>query len=395
LYYQFEEYIENWATLTGFHVEVEVCDSMSYNCNYETRVMNGLMGEQPLDIFIYEDWNEISNTYPSLLDFSGQPWTAYTDFEKIEEEKVVGYPIAIEGWGLIYNEDILEAAFSHEGIGRTIDSLKVVSQAEYQEVFEAIEAYYEANNMTNHTVVSMAAGLGMTWVTGLHNFNGYLSSGLNRSDRTIIDDFNNGIVDINRLEQYVDWVELLFSYSDPDILLNGYYDTQVDKFVDGEAAFLHQGNWVASEIELHSDFTVGFLPHASLAEGNDSIFVDVVGYFIANQNTNVPTIVNQFLNDLALTDEGKQYYADETNLVSAFTNNPYNYGVLNRDIKEYYLLDKTYAWWMLEMPVGFGMDVLGNLYYLYAMTIVGENGGFTKQEFLQAIINEIESLNEG
>ncbi len=76
----------------------------------------------------------------------------------------------------------------------------------------------------------MAAGPDMYWVTGLHNFNGYLSAGLPYGDTTVLDKLNSGEADMDRLKEYADWVELLFMYADPTVLTTGNYDAQVGQF---------------------------------------------------------------------------------------------------------------------------------------------------------------------
>ena len=162
-----------------------------------------------------------------ILQFDGtETWAKDTDLAFKVDGKTFGFPVAIEGWGMAYNKTILEAAFLHEGNGRTIDSLKVVSQAEYQEAFTAVQNYYDANSMTDSVVVSLSASAGMTWVTGLHNFNGYLSAGLPYGDSQVIDKLNNGVVDEARLTQHANWVELLFNNTNQSMLTSGTYDEQ-------------------------------------------------------------------------------------------------------------------------------------------------------------------------
>nr|HPJ24105.1 carbohydrate ABC transporter substrate-binding protein [Bacillota bacterium] len=175
-----------------------------------------------------------------IMSLEGEAWLTDTDLEFRVDGTAYGFPVAVEGWGMGYNADILEAA--------GVDPADLTTQAAYQTAFDDIEAYYlseyGANWSDDYAVVSMAAGAGMTWVTGLHNFNGYLSAGLAYDDSSVIDDLNAGIVDSTRLSAYADWVELLFNYSDETILLDGTYDTQVAKFASGHAAFIHQGNWI-------------------------------------------------------------------------------------------------------------------------------------------------------
>jgi len=387
-----EEYATEWGAENGYTVEVITCGGDT--CAYYSQLMVELSNSStPPDIFVIEGVNQYNEYKDLILDLTGEDWTDNTDLEFVQDGKAYGFPISIEGWGLAYNQEILEAAFALEGIGRTIDSLKDVSQAEYEEVFQAIEALYASDSMyDDYAVISMASAPYMTWVTGLHNFNGYLSSGLAYTDSTIIDDLNNGIVDETRLSEFADWVELLFTYSDKDILLYGSFDDQVGKFGEGEAAFLHQGNWV-DFINLYSDFDMGFLPHAAMATGNDAIFVGVPAYYVINEEGANTEAAKQFLSDFVLTEEGQQYYQDSSVLIPAFhTMEVDSIGKLGQSVFEWTQSGHIYAWWQNELPAGFGMDVLGPIYGLFAMDITGESGGITKAEFIEMIINEIDSL---
>lgn len=388
---QLTAYAAAWSERTGVKVEVKTCGGDS--CAYGTNILAEFQGDDAPDIYVIEGMGGYLDFEDKILDVTGEAWIDNTGLEFKVDDKVYGFPVAIEGWGMAYNEEILEAAFLHEGTGRTIDSLKEVSQAEYEEVFMAIEAYYAATTgMEDYTVVSMAAGAGMTWVTGLHNFNGYLSAGLGYSDTTVIDKLNAGTVDAARLSALADWAELLFEYADETVLLTGGYGEQVGAFADGEAAFLHQGNWTDSSY-ADSDFEMGYLPHALLAEGNDSIFIGAPSFYVINSESTNPDDAKLFLNDLASTSEGHDYMVNEANMVPAFDSvtlvpsTPLSAAVMawNQD-------GKAYAWWQNDMPSGFGMDELGPIYTLFAQGVTGDAAGITKAEFITQVTAKIEGL---
>jgi len=287
-----------------------------------------------------------------ILDVTGEAWTSNTDLEFVVDGKTYGFPVAVEGWGMAYNADILTAA--------GVDPLTLTSQAGYLAAFQAIQAYYDTNaSMSDYAVVSMAAGSGMTWVTGLHNFNGYLSSGLDYSDSSIIDKLNDGEVDASRLAQLANWVELLFTWSDKTILLSGGYDEQVGKFASGEAAFLHQGNWTDSSYS-ESTFTFGYAPHATLTTGNDSLFIGAPSFYVINADTNSEANAKLFLNDLAASAAGHDYMVNQAHMVPAFNSVTLTPSTpLSALIMQWNQDGKAYAWWQNDMPSGFGMETLG------------------------------------
>jgi raffinose/stachyose/melibiose transport system substrate-binding protein len=293
---------------------------------------------------------------------------------------------------MAYNKTILEAAFALEGEGRTIESLEVVSQAEYAEVFAAVQAYYDANDMDDYTVVSMAAASGMSWVTGLHNFNGYLSAGLDYDDDSVINNLLDATPNTARLNDLANWVELLFTYADDSVLLTGGYGEQVGAFADGKAAFLHQGNWTDSSY-ADSDFEMGYLPHATMATGNDSIFIAAPSFYVINKNSDNIEEAKAFLNDLASTEEGHKYMVNEANMVPAFDSVTLEPSTpLSKEVLAWWRADKAYAWWQNDMPSGFGQSTLGPIYTLFARGVTGDSEGISKAEFVSQIESAIEAI---
>ena len=371
-------YAEAWGAANGVKVTVNSCGGDT--CTYGTQILAEFQSDKQPDIFVIEGLGGYNIYKDKMADLSGEAWVADTGLEFVVDGKVYGFPVAVEGWGMAYNAEILTAA------GVDLDSLKVASQEAYRVAFEQVKTYYEANGLTDHTVVSMAAGAGMTWVTGLHNFNGYLSAGLAYNDNSIITKLLNGEVDANRLNQLADWVELLFTYANPTILTTGGYDEQVGAFAQGKAAFLHQGNWTDSSYS-NSDFEMGYLPHAVLATGNDSIFIGAPSYYVINVDSTVQDAAKKFLNDLASTAAGHDYMVNKANMVPAFNSVTLVPATpLSKAVLEYNKAGKAYAWWQNDMPSGFGMETLGPVYELFA------KGEITKEQFVTQITSLIEGL---
>jgi raffinose/stachyose/melibiose transport system substrate-binding protein len=371
-------YAEAWGLANGVKVTVKSCGGDT--CAYGTQILAEFQSDKQPDIFVIEGLGGYNIYKDKMADLTGEPWVADTGLEFIVDGKVYGFPVAVEGWGMAYNAEILTAA------GVDLDTLKNASQESYRVAFEQVKAYYEANSLTDYAVVSMAAGAGMTWVTGLHNFNGYLSAGLAYNDNSVITKLLNGDVDASRLSQLADWVELLFTYAEKTILLNGGYDEQVGKFAQGKAAFLHQGNWTDSSY-ANSDFEMGYLPHATLATGNDSIFIGAPSYYVLNADSTAQDAAKKFLADLASTAAGHDYMVNKANMVPAFNSVTLVPATpLSKAVLEYNQDGKAYAWWQNDMPSGFGMETIGPIYELFA------KGEITKQQFITQITAEIAGL---
>jgi raffinose/stachyose/melibiose transport system substrate-binding protein len=375
-------YAEAWGLANDVDVEVITCGGDS--CQYGTQILAEFQSANQPDIFVIEGMGGYNEYQNNILALTGEEWLTDTDLEFMVDGVAYGFPVAVEGWGMGYNAEILEDA--------GVDPATLTTLAAYETAFAAIQSYYDANSMTDYAVVSMAAASGMTWVTGLHNFNGYLSGGLGYSDSSVIDDLNDGVVNTARLTAYADWVELLFNYADETILLEGTYDTQVGKFASGKAAFIHQGNWIDPNLLSYFDenggqFEMGYAPHASAAGTNDSIFVSAPSYYVINKNSDSIDVAKAFLNDLASTTAGHEYMVNDAGMVPAFKSvTLVPAGPLSQAVVEWMGEGKIYAWWQNDMPSGFGMDTLGPIYTNFA------SGNLTKEQFIAAVTDAIEAI---
>ena len=373
-------YANAWGEANGVDVEVVTCGGDS--CGYADQLLSEFNRAVQPDIFVFEGLGQFLEYQNFMMPLTGEDWVADTDVPFMYEGEVYGFPINFEGWGMGYNKDILDAA--------GVDPATLTSREAYAAAFATIQAKIDDGSLPGvTTVVSMVQASGMYWTTGLHNFNGYLSSGLDYDDRTVIDDLLEGRAHRDRVEALADWVELLFNYTESGLLMDGQYDQQVNAFKLGRAAFIHQGNWIDPNLLADGgiDFEVGYAPHASGLGTVDSIFVGAPSYYAINPNGKNTELAKQFLNDLALTEEGHEYMVVDANMVPAFNSvELVPTAPLSAAVFEWAQDGNIYAWWQNDMPPGFGMDTLGPVYSRFA------TGDLTKAQFINEIIAEIEEL---
>ncbi len=372
-----QAYATAWGQANGVEVEVRTCGGDA--CGYADQIIAEFNSANQPDIFVIEGLGQFNQFRNRIMPLDGEAWIAETDVALTVDGVVYGFPINLEGWGLAYNAEILAAA--------GVDPSTLTSIEGYRAAFELIDSQLDELNLSG--VVAMAAGPGLTWVTGLHNFNGYLSSGLEYDDNSVITDLLNGVPNMDRLEALSLWVELLFDFADPNILLSGTYDQMINAFRNENVAFLHQGNWVDPNLLAAPaiDFEVGYAPHASGLGQVNSIFVGPPSYFVVNNQGNNPELAKQFLNDLVFTEAGHRFIVEEALYVPAFTNiELIPSAPLSAVVFEYAQAGNIYAWWQNDMPPGFGMDDLGPIYFLFA------NGDITREQFIERIANEIRTL---
>ena len=334
-------------------------------------------GDMP-DIFAinglenYKEWADL------VLDLSGERWVKNTSVAFKYEGKVFGYPVAIEGWGMAYNADILKKA--------GVDPKTLVNYSGYKAAFEKIDAKKAALGLKS--VVSMAASLDMGWVTAHHNFNSLLSNGLPYGDLSVVNALLAGKVDARRLSEYADWVELLFKYADKAVLTTGNYDAQVGAFASGQAAFLHQGNWTDPNMaQAKATFPMAFAPHGSMARATDGIFVAAPSFYCVNKNSRNLAAAKKFLNDLVFTEAGNKYMVLDAGSIPAFSNVKLNpTGQLSRSVQAWAAAGKIYSWNQYYFTEDFRNKTLAPIYNQFA------TGAVTKAQFIDLMTKAFQGL---
>ena len=336
-------------------------------------------GDMP-DIFAInglEDYKEWANL---VLDLSGEPWVKNTAVAFKFGGKVYGFPVAVEGWGMAYNADILKK------VG--VDPKTLVNYAGYKAAFQKIDA--QKTSLGLKSVVSMAAALDMGWVTAHHNFNSLLSNGLPYGDLSVVNDLLAGKVDAKRLAEYADWVELLFKYADKAVLTTGNYDAQVGAFAAGQAAFLHQGNWVDPNMaQAKATFAMAFAPHGSLAKATDGIFVAAPSFYVINKNSKRLAAEKIFLNDLVFTDAGNKYMVVDAGMIPAYSNVKLNpTGQLSKSVQTWAATNKVYSWNQYYFTGDFRDKTLAPIYNQFA------NGAINKGQFIDLLTKAFQGLKK-
>ena len=328
---QMEAYAKLYEEKTGVPVKVITGGGSS---DYNTVLKSEMASGREPDIWVIEGPSGYELWKDKIADQAGAEWTQYTAAAYMDGDKVVGFP-----------------AFEK------LDSMKA--------------------ELGLDMVVFMVAGTttGMTWVTGLHNFNVYLTVGNERNDTTYIDQVLEGKVDPERFHQYCQYVALIFKYSDPDMLLNGTQDSQLAAFANGKAAFYHQGNWMdPSLVALNPDFEIAYAPHAFLKEDTDGILVNPPSWYVVNENGNKDEAI-AYLNYLATSEDGANYMVNEAKMVPAFTNVTLAPSTpLSKSVMEWNAAGKTYDWQQYKLPDGFGMGTLGQSYELFASGAIAVYG---------------------
>lgn len=308
-----------------------------------------------------EDWAS------KLDDLSDQPWIANANQGTLpavqKDGKTYGMPFAIEGYGFIYNKEILSAAGIDGSTIKTYDALvdavkkldTKIKDGSLKKQYPNLKAVFELPAKE-------------TWVTGNHTANVVLSQELNDAMAA----YNAKTIDFKYASQFKDLIDLQAKYTENGSnwgKLNSIdYATQVGQGIAVErVAMIQQGNWIYNDVK-QVDPTVAdnldIMPIPVKGGKEDSIPVGVPMYWCVNKNAKDADkkAAKDFLNWLYTSDEGKDYIVNKFYFVPPFNNfgdvKPQD--PLGRTVKAYADAGKTLPWVFNSAPVGWTQDVLGS-----------------------------------
>lgn len=336
-------------------------------------------GTEP-DVFMIQGAADYKTWEHKIDDLSSEKWVPNAVKGTLDavtiDKKVYGMPAATEGYGLIYNKEILDKAGVDPKSIDTFDKLKAAFER-----LDSKKAELGIDNVVSYTTKEF-------WVTGNHTFNMALAT--QEKPKEFTESYLAGKADIVNNKQFNDWsnlVELLCKYGGGKKLDTIDYSTQVGNFgATSKTAFLHQGNWVAGDLKnLDAKFDMGFIP---LAINNDpkvsgSIPVGVPMYWVVNKDSKVNKEAKEFLDWMVSSKAGQESLVKDMNMIPAFTNftvesdNP-----LNKSITEFNKAGKTLPWTFTYLPDGFNKNSLAPLFSKFINTDMGAQA---KKDLLQGI----------
>lgn len=361
---------------TGVKVEVtSVGGGGDYGASLKAEFQKGT---EP-DIFMIQGAGDYGVWKHKIDDLTSEPWVKNAVEGTLNtvtvDNKVYGMPAATEGYGLIYNKEILDkAGIDPESID-TFDKLKAAF-----ETLDSKKSELGIDNVVSYTTKE-------TWVTGNHTFNIPLAA---QADPTkFVQDYIAGKADMVNNQAFKDWmnlVELMCKYGGGKTLDTIDYSNQVGNFALGKTAFIQQGNWIASDLKnLDAKFDMGFVP---LAINNDTkvsgaIPVGVPMYWVVNKDSAVNKEAKAFLDWMVSSDVGQESLVKDMNMIPAFKGfKVESDNALNKSITKFNNAGKTIQWAFTNLPDGFTMEEVGPIFSIFAGSDMGDAA---KTAMLQSI----------
>lgn len=258
----------------------------------------------------YKDWG---------MDLSKEKWNEETkDSIKNAAGQVVGFPFAIEGFGLVYNKKVVETA-----VGGSFDPFSINTRDKLKELLDKIKTSGVSTPVAYQTEA---------WSVSNHYSTQFLNQAADPNE--IVNQLKEGKFDLagNAVwNGYYDTLELLVSKD-----YNKYAKRPLDKVYDdahlsvgkGEAAMLFNGNWAYDSLKAVAGDSFGFIPvpvdNDASNPLNNKIVAGPTQILAINKDATSAQqeAAKKFLNWLVYEKAGQEFLVNKSQIISAFKNNP-------------------------------------------------------------------------
>lgn len=275
----------------------------------------------------------------------------------VMDNKTVGIPYTVEGFGMIYNKNLIDAT-KLNSTDALIQMLKDQKAGGINGLGLSSESYFLIGHMLNTPFA------------------------LQENPSDFVQKLGKGEVKMADTKEFQEFAKLYGAIRENSYNpLQVNYDKEIGDFVTGKTAAIHQGNWAFSMFaDYDLDFDMGMAP-LPLA-GNDKLCVSVpTAWYVNSQASSEEQQAGKdFLNWLYTSETGTKYLTEEFGfipVVEGMKND--NMDILSQEVSRFTEEGKTISWPMNEWPAGM-VDV-----YLVPVAEKFFTSDMTEQEFLQAL----------
>ncbi|MBU3145787.1 ABC transporter substrate-binding protein [Clostridium sp. CF012] len=270
--------------------------------------------------------------------------------DAMKDGKLYGLPMAIEGFGLIYNKTMFKEAGVDPASIKSIDDLAQASKK-----LALVKG-----------VKSPIAFAKETYFQFMHPFNWPFATMSNYKE--VIPKVISGelkLKDVPEVKQYAEDLAKLKPYTN---LAKDSYDDQVAGFAQGKFAMIHQGNWAQGIIDDYKvSFEYGMM--AMPINGNQSISVGNSNFFRVNKAASKAQQAGAiaFLDWLFTNPAGQVYVTEKFKVIPAYNGfDTSKLDVLSKDVSKYSEDGKTLPWTFSLFPAGVDKDCSSAMEKFYA-----------------------------
>lgn len=328
----YDKIAKDYEAETGVKVKVVTAASGTYEQTLKSEVakseaptifqINGPVG--------YQNWADYC---ADLKDTKLYSYLSDKSLAVTDGEGVYGIPYVVEGYGVIYNNAIMEKYFALADKAVNISSVDEIKN------FDTLKAV--AEDMTAHkqdlgiegvfASTSLNAGEQWRWQTHLANVPFYYEFNENTSfDNSILAGIAATEINFDYSNNFKNIFDLYINNSctEPGMLGSKSVDDSMAEFALGKAAMVQNGNWAWSQISGVAGNTVTendikYLPIYTGVEGEESqgLCIGTENYFAVNSKVSEEKqeMSIAFLEWLFSSETGKAYVTNDLGFIAPFT----------------------------------------------------------------------------
>ncbi len=317
---------------TGIKVKVVTAASGTYEQTLKSEVaksdaptifqINGPVG--------YESWKDYC---ADLKDTNLYSYLSDKSLAVTSGEGVYGIPYVVEGYGIIYNNAIMNKYFALSNKATEYTSMDQINNfAALKAVVEDMTANKDALGIKGvFASTSMAAGEQWRWQTHLANLPLYFEFKDNTAyDNTVLAGLASNEIEFKYNENYKNIFDLYVNNSatEKGLLGSKTVNDSMAEFALGQCAMVQNGNWAWSQISgvdgnTVSEDDIKFLPIYTGVSGeeNQGLCIGTENYFAINSKVSEAKqkASADFLEWLFSSDKGKDYVINQLGFIAPFT----------------------------------------------------------------------------
>lgn len=359
----YKEIAQKYEAEKGVKVKVVTAASNTYETTLKSEIaksdaptifqINGPVG--------YQSWAKYCK---DLSDTKLYDYLSDKDLAIKNSGGVFGIPYVVEGYGIIYNNAIMEKYFALK------DKAVSISKAEEITSFKLLKEVVE--DMTKHkqelgidgvfASTSMSGGEQWRWTTHLLNMPIYYEMKDISDESTISTAYNAKTIDFKYSDNFKNVFDLYINNSTTEkgLLSGKSVEDSMSEFALGKAAMVQNGNWAWEQISKVKGNTVKaddikYLPIYIGIDGEEKqgLCIGTENYLAINKNVSEQKqkASVEFLEWLFSSETGKDYAVNKLNFISPFNTFKENErpdDPLAREVIKWMEKDKTTVEWVFN-----------------------------------------------
>lgn len=359
----YKEIAQKYEAEKGVNVKVVTAASNTYETTLKSEIaksdaptifqINGPVG--------YQSWAKYCK---DLSDTKLYDYLSDKDLAIKNSGGVFGIPYVVEGYGIIYNNAIMEKYFALK------DKAVSISKAEEITSFKLLKEVVE--DMTKHkqelgidgvfASTSMSGGEQWRWTTHLLNMPIYYEMKDISDESTISTAYNAKTIDFKYADNFRNVFDLYINNSTTEkgLLSGKSVEDSMSEFALGKAAMVQNGNWAWEQISKVKGNTVKaddikYLPIYIGIDGEEKqgLCIGTENYLAINKNVSEQKqkASVEFLEWLFSSETGKDYAVNKLNFISPFNTFKENErpdDPLAREVIKWMEKDKTTVEWVFN-----------------------------------------------